>query len=677
MIVTVACIAILSPIVGIVGNVAADTAPPSGLPATVSIDPLPTVQVNGIVWAQVTVGDTVYATGRFTQARPAGVAVGGAGTVTRSNLLAFDITTGVLKTNFVHSVTGTGTVEGRSIAVSPDGTRLYVGGKFSAVDGMARSNIAAFDLPSNTLVNGFSSGTNNTVRAIAATNTRVYIGGSFTQAGGQTRQKLAAYEKSGTLVSAWNPSVTVTGGPSGASVSALVVAPTQGNLVIGGYFNRIGTSTYLSSGAVKLDTGALVPWASQSPSYRIRDQLNSAGVLGDGTSINSLSIDSNGAQVYLTSYAYVSSHGDGTFEGRAAIDPANGNIIWANDCRGDSYSAFPIGQVLYSTNHSHDCRPIGAFPEVVPRHSQRALAETTYATGFNTAGGSTSYYPDYSGFPRGTQLNWYPTLNTGTYSGSGQAAWSVTGNTNYISLGGEFTKTENVAQQGLVRYGIASKAPNKYGPIAYKTYGVIPMTSANSSGQATISFKTTADNDNTRLTYALYRNGGSTPIYTTTAYTTFWNTPSITFTDSGLIPGSYNRYRMVVTDPFGNSTTTYSLYDDNNPAIAYSAGNWVDSQARGNGDFGGGIHYSLDNGAKATFTFTGTNIALVTEKNADRGTISVSVDGGAATTVSVYAASFAAQQTVYSKTGMTNDLHTITVTKLSGSYIDIDGFLVK
>src|SRR5687768_6610035 len=54
----------------------ADTAPPTGTPATVSADVLPTVQINGVVWAQVIVGNTVYATGEFTRARPAGAAAG-------------------------------------------------------------------------------------------------------------------------------------------------------------------------------------------------------------------------------------------------------------------------------------------------------------------------------------------------------------------------------------------------------------------------------------------------------------------------------------------------------------------------------------------------------------------------------------------------------------------------
>ena len=73
------------------GPARADTAPGAGVPATVSADALPTWQVNGVVWSEVVVGTTVYATGSFTAARPPGVAVGGAGSVAAANLFAFDV----------------------------------------------------------------------------------------------------------------------------------------------------------------------------------------------------------------------------------------------------------------------------------------------------------------------------------------------------------------------------------------------------------------------------------------------------------------------------------------------------------------------------------------------------------------------------------------------------------
>ncbi len=54
--------------------------------ATVTTDPLPTVQIDGVVYSQVVVGNIVYAAGRFTSARPAGSAPG-QNEVARSNLL--------------------------------------------------------------------------------------------------------------------------------------------------------------------------------------------------------------------------------------------------------------------------------------------------------------------------------------------------------------------------------------------------------------------------------------------------------------------------------------------------------------------------------------------------------------------------------------------------------------
>lgn len=531
--------------------VSADTAPPAGTPATVSADALPTVQINGIVWAQVTVGDTVYATGRFTQARPAGVAAGGVGSVTRTNLVAFDINTGVM-TSFNHSLNGTG-AEGRAIAASPDGTKLFVGGKFSSVDGQSRSNFAIFNLVTNTLT-PMVGGPTGTVKAVAATDSRVYVGGSFTSAGGQTRNRLAAYDTvTGLLVAGWNPSVTNVSAPFNPTVSALVVAPAQNNLIIGGYFNRIGGATYYSTGAVKLDTGALVAWASQNISYPIRDQLKPTAVSGNGTAITSLSTD--GVQAYLTSYAYVGVSGDGTFEGRAAINPANGNIIWLNDCHGDSYSAFPIGQVLYSAGHPHDCQPAGAYPETSPQTVRRAMAETTYVTGVN--GPRTGNHPSFQGRPRGTQLNWYPTLNTGKVSGAGQAAWSVTGNSSYVSYGGEFSQVQGRAQQGLVRFAIAALVPNKVAPVAFGS-GSLTATLANSNGQSIVTMKSNSDPDNVMLTYRLYRNGSQAPLATWTKETRFWISQTWTYTDSGIASGTKLGYTLTSTDPFGNVVSTTS-----------------------------------------------------------------------------------------------------------------------
>ena len=99
------------------------------LPSTVTADSLPTVQINGVVWKQVIVGNTVYAGGEFTSARPAGAAPG-TSTVPRSNLLAYDIRTGVMITSFAPTFNG----RVNDLAVTPDGSKLIAVGTFTTVE---------------------------------------------------------------------------------------------------------------------------------------------------------------------------------------------------------------------------------------------------------------------------------------------------------------------------------------------------------------------------------------------------------------------------------------------------------------------------------------------------------------------------------------------------------------
>ena len=87
-----------SPSVGRRRPPAAAVVPPVVGPRTaghVTADPLPTVQINGVVWDQEIVGNTVYVVGDFTQARPAGAAPG-TNETPRANVLAYNLTTGAL-----------------------------------------------------------------------------------------------------------------------------------------------------------------------------------------------------------------------------------------------------------------------------------------------------------------------------------------------------------------------------------------------------------------------------------------------------------------------------------------------------------------------------------------------------------------------------------------------------
>ena len=144
-------------------------------PQTVSADALPTAQINGVVWDQAVVGNTVYVAGSFTSARPAGSAAG-ENEQSRSNLMAYDLTTGDLL-SWAPSANG----DVNSIEASADGSTLYVGGSFTQLNGANAYRVGAISAADGSS-RSLGLKTNATVKAVAlsADGSTLYIGGSFT-----------------------------------------------------------------------------------------------------------------------------------------------------------------------------------------------------------------------------------------------------------------------------------------------------------------------------------------------------------------------------------------------------------------------------------------------------------------------------------------------------------------
>ena len=504
-------------------------------PATVSADALPTVQIDGIIKSQAIINNTVYAVGKFTTARPAGVALGGAGSVARANILAYDITTGQLNTSFVHKLEGTN-AEGNYITVSPDKSKIFVGGLFTSVDGQARNNLVVFNAATGAMLSGYP-GTNNVIKTMAASNTKLYVGGIFSLAAGVARKNLAAYNTSnGSLLTTWSAT------PSHI-INAMILTPDGTKLVIGGPFTQVSGQTFYGSAALDINTGTPLPWASSSPDYKLQNY----DLQGSSSSI--LHFFTNGSLIFASSFNYKATSSTNWGEGPVAINPTNGAIAWINDCHGDTYASFVQNNVLYSVGHAHDCSAMGGFPEKSSDISHNyATAYTLTPNGTN--GSSTNGYPQKMGVPKTTLLNWFPRFNTNTIAG--QAGWTITGNGNYLAIGGEFTTVNGKPQQGLVRFApAASGATNKIGPKGYGN-GPVVRNGPVMNGSVVVTVKAAYDDDNSSLTYKFYRDGGSTVIKTITTSSNFWDRQNITFTDTGVAAGAHT-YRVVVTDAFGNS----------------------------------------------------------------------------------------------------------------------------
>lgn len=118
-----------------------------------------------------------------------------------------------------------------------------------------------------------------------------------------------------------------------------------------------------------------------------------------------------------------------------------------------------------------------------------------------------------------------------------------------------------------------------------------------------------------------------------------------------------------------------NVLNDDAGAITYSGG-WAVSAARNVGDFKNDLHYSWQNGATATVAFTGTGISLITPTGPEYGDIQVTIDGASPTTVSAYSATYKAQQSVYQIHSLSNTAHTMTISKQSGSYMQVDAVAI-
>src|SRR5262249_54823855 len=125
-----------------------------------------------------------------------------------------------------------------ALAISGDGSTLYVGGGFDFIGGQTRHNLAAVNAVNGAVTNFNPAGlgTDGQVFALEVSGTQVYVGGQFAHLGGQMRNGLAkvAGTTGGDL--GWIPNPTL--GAGGGVIFAIKVS---GNSVYaGGVFTSIG-----------------------------------------------------------------------------------------------------------------------------------------------------------------------------------------------------------------------------------------------------------------------------------------------------------------------------------------------------------------------------------------------------------------------------------------------------
>jgi len=142
---------------------------------------------------------------------------------------------------------------GQVMCMATDQHAIYIGGRFTDINGVARQNIAAIDPVSGDLTNwnpGADNGTFTAVYTLAVGGGWVYAGGDFGTMGGLARRNLAAIDTSG-RVGAWDPE---------PNFWVRTIRPAGSTIYVGGGFDHVGSEPRVGLAEVDTVLGTPTPW---------------------------------------------------------------------------------------------------------------------------------------------------------------------------------------------------------------------------------------------------------------------------------------------------------------------------------------------------------------------------------------------------------------------------------
>ena len=205
------------------------------------------------------IGNRVYVVGSFGSLRNNN----STGPIINQGLVAaFDINTGQVDATFDPSFSGGGVTE---IARNPDGSRLYVVGRFNAVNGSSKLRVAAINPITGNTINAFTANTNSAATSVAVTGDTVYLGGQFSAVNGEPRLGLAAVDATtGELLDDFRIDLTGGQGVNGMiNVQAMVLSDDLTTLLVVSTAREMDGQPRWGIGLIDTATNTLLPWRTR------------------------------------------------------------------------------------------------------------------------------------------------------------------------------------------------------------------------------------------------------------------------------------------------------------------------------------------------------------------------------------------------------------------------------
>lgn len=180
--------ALCAAIISVIGAGLAVAPAQAGTAQETVVDDVPSAATpdvaDGTVYAIAKVGGKVIIGGTFTSATSPGSST----PVPRSNILAFDATTGEIDPAFVPTING----EVKAIIPGPSNT-VYVAGAFNSVNGVTQ-RLVRLNVGNGAIATGWKSQVNAQTSSVVLSNGVLFVGGAFTMVNGVAQNRLAALD---------------------------------------------------------------------------------------------------------------------------------------------------------------------------------------------------------------------------------------------------------------------------------------------------------------------------------------------------------------------------------------------------------------------------------------------------------------------------------------------------
>lgn len=214
---------------------------------------------NGYINDIAYIGNRVFIAGTFTSIR--NNTATNTTSYNQARLASYNIDTGLVDANFRPTFDDLV----NEVEPSPDGTKLFVVGRFNTVNGVTKRKIVSLNPTTGATVAGFTANANSEGTAVEASNTTVYVGGRFSTVNGVTREGLVAVNAStGQVVNSFVNNLSGGIAPNGElRVQQLVLSHDGNTLLVVHTGRQINGQDRYAIGLIDTRTNLLLPWRTR------------------------------------------------------------------------------------------------------------------------------------------------------------------------------------------------------------------------------------------------------------------------------------------------------------------------------------------------------------------------------------------------------------------------------